>query len=171
MRDDALDYVSVDEGDPNATDREQRDKDHCCSGGEIGRPGGDGLLGLEREIGAAMHGQHRDAHEAAQQRKGIEQTEEIALVGHAHCLIKAEGDALKDIAECDAEDQRRDQTADKQRPIPHLPPGWIGELRPVLEPGRPQDKRAQNQEHSEIEAGKGDRVEWRPCREDRAARG
>jgi hypothetical protein len=61
------------------------------------------------------------------------------------------------------------RTADEQRPVPVPSPGSALALGPVFEADRPQNQREQHQEHRQVEAGKAQRIERRPGREDRAA--
>ena len=69
-----------------------------------------------------MHDQHGDREQAAEQRERIEQAEERALVEDAQVVVEPEGHALQHIADSDAEDQRRHEAADEQRPVPGRAP-------------------------------------------------
>ncbi len=77
--------------------------------------------------------------------------------------------ALQRVADRDAEDQRRNEPADEQCPVPRRPPAGILDLVAELEPDRPQDQRYQNQEHGDVEARKRGGIERRPGGERGAA--
>ena len=62
-------------------------------------------------------------------------------------LVQPEGHTLQQIAEGDAEDQRRNGTAGEQRPVPGRAPLRIVELRAVVEADRPEEQREQHQQH------------------------
>ncbi len=68
---------------PEPGQGEKREADP--SGERAGTPGarGDCAVGFERNPGAAMHCEHRDADESRQQREGIEQAEEAAVIDRA----------------------------------------------------------------------------------------
>jgi hypothetical protein len=127
------------------------------------------LGGLHPDIDRPVGGQHRDADEAAQQRERIEQAEEAAGVERPQVVVEMERHALQHIAERDAEDQRRHEAADEQRPVPDSAPCGVVQLAAELERDRAQDQRQQHHEHREVEAGERRRIERRPGRERGAA--
>jgi len=99
----------------------------------------------------------------------MEQAEQGSLVEGTQIAIEAEGNAGQHIADRDAEHQRGHEAADEQRPVPARAPRRVGLLGAIFEAHGPQDERGENEEHREVEAGEADRIDERPCREDRAA--
>src|SRR5260221_1804798 len=112
-----------------------------------------------------MHDEHGDAGEAAEQGEGLEQAEEAALVDWPQVLGEVEGHALQQIAEGDAEDQRRDEAADEECPVTGVAPARPRPLVAEGEADRAQDERSEHDEHGEVEAGECRGVEQRPGRE------
>src|ERR1035437_5020217 len=79
--------------------------------------------------------------------------------------------ALQQVSERDAEHQRRHETAGKQRVVPESSPARIHDLVAELETDRPQDQRRKHQEHRDVEARKGRRIDRRESGEYRPAAG
>jgi len=106
--------------------------------------------------------QHRETHHACQQREGLQQIEEAARIGRAHHGIEMIRHAQEEIAEGDAEQQRRHRAGESQCRIPQVPPARIGDLAAEIETHRPQDEREQDQEHGQIQIREGGRIQQRP---------
>ncbi|MPN30160.1 hypothetical protein SDC9_177618 [bioreactor metagenome] len=58
--------------------------------------------------------------------------------------------AQKQVTECDAEDNWRDQTANHQPGIPHGAPACIGYFSTIIKGQRAKEKGAQHQNHRHI---------------------
>ena len=127
--------------------------------------------GAHLQIGRALRQDHRDADHARQQPERIEQLEEVTGVVEAQKFIRAERHALQQIAERDANHQRRHKAADKDAPVPHAPPAHIFNFRTIIETYRTKKERRQHQNHRHIEAGEGGGIHHRPGGEQRPARG
>ena len=102
---------------------------------------------------------------------GTQGEDERALVMSAQQFVQAEGHALQQVAEGDAEDQRRNGTAGEQPPVPGITPLRIVELRTVVEAHRPEEQGEQHEQHRHVEAGEGGGVNGGPGGEDGAAGG
>ena len=89
----------------------------------------------------------------------------------AQDIVELERDALQQIAEGDAEDQRRDRAADEQPPVPRVAPARVVDLGAVVETDGPEEQAEQHQQHRHVEARERGAVDHRPGREDRAAGG
>ncbi len=120
-----------------------------------------------------MHHQHRQRHRPRQQRERVQQADELHVprpfIDGVQVIGEVEGHALDNIADRDAEQQRRDGAAGEQRPVPCRPPARIVALGAVLERHRPHDEGREDHEHRQVEAREADRIERRPGGEDRAA--
>ncbi|HOT81487.1 MAG TPA: hypothetical protein PKY13_15950, partial [Microthrixaceae bacterium] len=82
-----------------------------------------------------------------------------------------ERNALQQVAEGDAEDQRRHGAADEEAPVPRRAPARILDLAAVIEADRAEEERPQHGEHRPVEAGEGRRINQRPGGEDGTAAG
>jgi hypothetical protein len=167
MRDRARDHVAVDAvRDPDAGEGKQHDghrrtEPHVGAGARRDR-----AVRLRGEPDRAVRRDHGDADKPAQQSERIEQLEQpAALVENAQVAVHAERHALQQIAERDAEHERRHHTAGDERAVPPRAPARVRELVAELEADRPQDQRCQHQEHGDVEAREGGGVDHRPGRE------
>src|SRR5690606_29919897 len=79
--------------------------------------------------------------------------------------------ALQQVAEGDAEDQRRYCAADEQAPVPGLAPARIVDLAPIVETDRPEEECPQHRQHGPVKAAEGGGIHQRPGGEDGATTG
>ncbi|EGE55402.1 hypothetical protein RHECNPAF_930048 [Rhizobium etli CNPAF512] len=166
----AGDAIAADPGpEKEAAEREKQNSGKSGDTAVTSGPLRDRTARLHHQPGRAVHCQHGDGEQAAEQRIGVEQSEERAFVENPHVVGKTEGHALQHIADRNAEDQRRHETADEERPVPAAAPAGAVALRPVFEADRAQDEREEDREHREIKAREGDSIERRPGGEDGAA--
>ncbi len=107
----------------------------------------------------------------ASKSERVEESEERPRVVDAQVGIEMEGDAQKQVAECDAEDERWHGAAHEEAPVPRAAPARIGNLAAVVEADRAQEKGEQRQDQRDVKAGKRGCVDERPCRERGAAGG
>src|SRR5208282_5152964 len=116
----------------------------------------------ECQKGAAVHREHGDADEPGEKAEGIEEAQEPALVGDAERVVEMEGHAEEEIAEGDPEDERWYDACHEEGPIPGAAPRPAFELAAERDGGGAEDEGHEHQEHREIEAGEGDRIDRRP---------
>ncbi len=157
--------------DPDAGAGERDDEKRSGDTRGDDRPPLHRAFGAQLQIDRPVHRQHRGAHDPGEQTEGIEEIEKRSGVVDAQIGIEVERDAQKQVAESDAEDQRRHGAADEEAPVPRAAPARIGNLAAVVEADRTQKQREQRQDQRHVEAGERRRVDERPRRERRAARG
>jgi hypothetical protein len=115
---------------------------------------------------ASIDSETRPAHE----RERTQQPDQAAVVGDPEHVVVAQRHAEEQVAERDAEQERRAPT-----PLNVSKPSHVarqrspGHLRAHAQAHRPHDQREQHQQHREVEARERRRVQERPRRERRAA--
>ncbi|MNZ91338.1 hypothetical protein D3C78_1103170 [compost metagenome] len=98
-----------------------------------------------------MHDEHGDGYETAEDGVGVQKFEQRrAVVENPEVVIEVEGNALQHIADRHAEDQRGNEAADKERPVPAGAPCGAFTLGAIFETDRTQDQRKQGGEHRQV---------------------
>ena len=166
------DDVAVDaEVQPDAGDRKTRDEQETEERRSSDRALLDDAFGPVREVVGAVEGDHRRGDDAADERERVEQSPERAGVVRDEVFVEVEGHALQQVAEGDAEDQRRHGAADEQAPVPRRTPARVVDLAAVVEADRPEEERPEHGEHRPVEARERGCINERPGGEDGAAAG
>jgi hypothetical protein len=82
-----------------------------------------------------------------------------------------ERQAEQEVAESDAEHQRRHRAADEEPPVPGVAPARVVHLAAEVEAHRPEEECEQDEQQRPVESGERRRVDQRPRRKGRAAGG
>ena len=75
-----------------------------------------------------MKDDHQQRDDAAQQSEGVQKSKEAPCIDRAQRFIEVKRHALQQIAESNAENDRRHGRTDKQQPIPSVAPAGGGKL-------------------------------------------
>ena len=147
------------EADPD----DGRDRRDDC--GDRPRPFAHLAARLQLEEDRPVGEEHRQRRQPAEQRVGVEQVEEGAGV----LVLGVDRDAVDDVRPADSPEQRRQEAARDQRPLPAIAPAFGVAFAPELEADVADDQADQDQEEGQVEARKEGRVPLREGGEGGAA--
>ncbi len=136
-------------------------------GGHAARAGLQVALGAGGQPQGAMHGEDHHEEHAAQQAIGVQQREQVAVEEPRG----VQGQALEDVGEGHAQQQRGQEGAHHQAGIPGGAPAGAVDLAAELEGHAAQDQREEQQHQRRVEAREHDGVGPGEGREGHAARG
>src|SRR5690606_20711251 len=112
-----------------------------------------------------LESQHQNAEQTTQNGKGLEQTEEVALVhGTQRGFVKAEGYAQHDVPNSHAKHQSTNQTGSGPDRVPVTAPARRAEFAAVLDGHRANNQGDQKQHHGQVKARESHGIQQRPGR-------